>query len=458
MTLVTTAQFGGEYFADNIDTLPRTKRLAQFYFASFWCILFTGAIRKWLFPHVTVFYLLQDVPIVLCYLYALVTLRFTRGYLCFGIIVLSVLITLQGLLQIIELGISPVIVAIGLHHYLLYLPMLLTFPLGLTFKYRREFIKWNLLLALPMSLLALAQAVSSTSAWVNKTSEGETMGLPGVDVPRVTGTFNFGVFFGIWIGMALALCLGEWLLPAERRIFKSRSLLILSTFSLVLTCLISGSRQNLLLAALAVVGAMIAAILIRSTRVIAVIAGILLSLPLAAALTFVISPTEFQVMHERLTGKSGSANLKDRTFGTLYQWLTEPEFSLIGRGVGLGVDAAHVGSDNAYLYTYDLSEGDTIRNVMELGTPVGILYVVARFSLMIGFIFLAIRLVHYSPHVLPLSLLMFGQAAADLTRAATMTSTQVMIGYAFILGVYFYPQIEEMNVTELDLSERTAAV
>jgi hypothetical protein len=53
---------------------------------------------------------------------------------------------------------------------------------------------------------------------------------------------------------------------------------------------------------------------------------------------------------------------------------------------------------------------------------------------------------------------MFGQAAADLTRAATMTSTQVMIGYAFILGVYFYPQIEEMNVTELDLSERTAAV
>ena len=68
------------------------------------------------------------------------------------------------------------------------------------------------MLSLPMCLLALAQNASPKSAWVNRTSEGEAFGVSGAEVVRVMGTFNFALFYGIWVATALALCLGEWLL------------------------------------------------------------------------------------------------------------------------------------------------------------------------------------------------------------------------------------------------------
>lgn len=435
-----------------VESMASTKRLAQLYITSFLFIIFTGAVRKWIFPRSPIFYVLQDVPITLAYVYALVRMRFTRGYLLLGILALSSVLILLGLVQIVGLGLSPFMVSIGLHNYLLYFPMLVTFPLALTPKYRRLFIKINLLLAYPMAALGLVQALSPTSALINKTSEGETMGLPGADVARITGTFNFGAFFGIWIGTALALCLGEWLLPYHRRVFKSRLILAISTAVLSLTCLISGSRQNILLCALVVFGALWAAIQIRSVRVIAISLGVILSLPLMAALTYVIVPTEFLILQDRLTGTNGT-DLQSRILDSYYLWITDPKFSFIGRGIGLGIDAAHAGSVDAYNYTYALSENDTARTVMELGTPVGYFYVAIRFGLMVGFVLLAVKLVRSSPHVLPLACLMFGQVSADLTRAATMTCTQVMVAYAFILGVYFYPEPEIVQYAEFPLPE-----
>ena len=45
-----------------------------------------------------------------------------------------------------------------------------------------------------------------------------------------------------------------------------------------------------------------------------------------------------------------------------------------------------------------------------------------------------------APHVLPLAFFSLAQAyQSDLTRSATMTASQVMLGYAFILGVYYHP-------------------
>jgi hypothetical protein len=417
-----------------------TRRIAQFYFATFWTIIFTGSVRKWLFPHTAAFYLLQDVPITFAYLYAIYKGFFTRGLLFFGIFLVSSVITLQALLQLVVIGLSPVIAGVGLHHYLYYLPMLLIFPLGLTPKYRRNFIRWNLFASFPMLLLSVAQAMSPTQAFINRTSEGDAMGLPGVEIARVCGPFNFSIFYGIWIGTALSMCLGEWLLPRHQRAVQNRFILPAATFGWGLIALVSGSRQNVLLCAAAVLGAVIAAVLIRSMRVLAVLLGFCISLPVVVGMVYVISPTEFATVSDRFTSDSGSSDVKDRISASFYGWITETPFSLIGKGTGMGVDAAHFGSSDAYNFTYGLSEGDTMRNVMELGTPVGFFYVFLRFAFIIGMIFLASRLVYVSPHCLPLAFLLFAQTLADLTRAATMTATQVMVGYAFIFGVFLYPQ------------------
>jgi hypothetical protein len=415
--------------------------MAALYFASFWCILFTGAVRKWIFPHISIFYLFQDIPITAAYLYALWSGLFTRGYILIGGLFLSVLLTLQGLIQVINSTNTIFVAVVGFHHYLYYLPMLVVFPLCLIEKYRRDFIRWNLWISLPMTLLVVAQSLSPKNAFVNRTSEGDAFGLPGVEVARVSGTFNFVAFFAIWISMAVALCMGEWLLPRKRRVIQRTWLLGLCTFGLVLSSLISGSRSIVLLVVIALLGALLAAAILGSGRAIAAIIGFCLLLPVAGAATYFISPIEFNTVRERLTGERGSAESQGRVLNIFYTFITVPEFSLIGAGIGMGVDASHFGNANAYNFTYDLSEQDIVRNVMELGTPVGLTYVFLRIGFLFGVFLLAVRIVRTgtSPHVLPLSFILFAQGMQDFTRAATMTSTQVMIGCVFILGAYIYP-------------------
>ena len=98
---------------------------------------------------------------------------------------LATILTLQGLLQVIVLGLSPFVAVVGIHNYLFFLPILFIFPLCLTPKYRRNFIWWNLIGSIPMCLLAIAQNISPKQAWVNRTSEGgEAFGVPGADVAR----------------------------------------------------------------------------------------------------------------------------------------------------------------------------------------------------------------------------------------------------------------------------------
>ena len=415
--------------------------MARLYFASFWAILFTGAIRKWMAPGTSILYLLQDVPIGAAYLYGLWKGFFDRGYLLLSIALLSTIILLQGLAQIIISGLDVFVAFVGFHNYLFYLPMLLVFPLCLTEKYRRDFVRWNLLFSIPMCLLAIAQAMSPKSAFINQSTGGDAFGVPGADVARVTGTFNFVAFYNIWVGMAVALCMGEWLLPKARRVIGRPWLLILCTLTVNLCHLVSASRGAIALAAIGVLGAMVGAIILGSSRAILAIGGIFVLLPVAAGMTYLISPAEFNIVVVRFTGEGVKADLTDRVEEGLVGFATVPKFSLIGAGIGMGVDASHVGNAETYNFTYDLSEQDTIRNVMELGTPVGLLFVLTRLAFIYGVVFLSIQMVRNgtSPHVLPLSFVLLAQTYQDLTRAATMTATQVMIGYAFILGAYYYP-------------------
>ena len=418
------------------------RLMARFFFATFWTIIFTGAVRKWVFPGVAVVYLLQDVPIALAYLYALWSGTFTRGYLTLGVIVFSSLVTMQALVQMIIPELNPFVATVGLHHYLFYIPMLLVFPICLTEAVRRRFIFWNLMLSLPMCMLALAQNALPKSSWINRSSEGEGFGVSGAEVARVMGTFNFALFYGIWVAMAVSLCFGEWLLPQERRTIRNRGLLIACTFAANLCHLVSASRLVIVLSGLALAGAIIAAVVLRSGRAIVAMGGICVLIPLAAAATFVISPDEFNVVRDRFTGQQYQTENQSRVADALIGFLTVPKISMLGAGIGMGVDAAHAGNADAYNFTYSLAEQDLIRNVMELGTPIGMIYALTRVGFAFGMIALAIGIVRRgsTPHVLPLSVYLIGQAyTGDMTRNATMTATQVMVGYAFILGAYYYP-------------------
>lgn len=451
--LATVLQYGEGITFDVPREYAPVRTVARLFFATFWMVMFTGAIRKWMFPHTTILYILQDVPIALTYAYALWKGVFNQGLMLMGIIVFSVILTLQGLLQVIVSGLNTFVFVVGLHNYLFYLPMLVIFPICLTEKYRRNFIRWYLLSSLPMCALAVAQAESPLSAFINRTSEGDAFGVPGADVARVSGTFNFVYFYAIWVAIGVALSLGEWLLPIERRAIRSRLLLVLCTVAINLCHLLSASRLAIANAAVAIVGGLICAIVIRSVRAIAAIAGVLVLLPLVAGATYLISPSEANIIVERFTGKSYQQEGVGRVEYTMVGFLTEPPFDPVGAGIGMGVDAAHAGSANAYDYTYQLSEEDSIRTVMELGTIVGLFYILVRIGFLVGMIFVAFQIVRSgsTPHVLPLAVFLAAAGyIGDLTRSATMTATQIMLGYSFILSAYFHPDRPTDNGTAYD--------
>jgi hypothetical protein len=457
--LATALQYVTEVTVEQPRETRSVRNMARLFFACFWTILFTGAVRKWMFPGTSALYLLQDVPIGIAYVYALWTGLFARTYLMLGIVVLSVVIMLQAALQIIVPGLPPFIAFVGLHNYLFYLPMLFIFPLCLTEHFRKNFIWWNLIGSLPMCLLAIAQAKSPPQAWVNRTSQGDAFGVSGSEIARVSGTFNFGSFFGLWVALAVGLCMGEWLLPKHRRAIKRTWLMVLCTVAANLCHLVSGSRGAIALAGLAILGAMVAAIVLGSTRAILAIGGICVLMPVVAAMTYVISPAEFNIVSERFTGDEYVADSKNRALEGFIGFATEPKFSLIGAGVGMGVDASHVGNADAYNFTYQLSETDIIRTVMELGTPVGLSYALIRICFALGMIFIAVQVVRRgsSPHVLPISFFCFFQMyQADLTRNATMTCSQVMVCYSFILGAYYYPDNTSLELEADDSLTRSA--
>ena len=419
------------------DEDRRQLVMARLFFATFWAIFFVGAVRKWMFPGLGILYLAQDVPIGLAYLWAFWAGFVRRTVLLWGFLWLSAIVMLQAFSQMLVIGLSPLVALVGLHHYLFYIPMMLVFPVALSDFHRRKFILWNLLLVIPISVIAALQSVSPKQAFINLTAGGEAMGVSGSDVVRSTGTFNFTVPYGIWVAIAVSLVVGEWLQPKEARVIQSNLLMIVVTVAANICYLVSGGRSVIMLSAIAILGGVVAAIMKGSKRTLMTLGLGLITLPLLVGLTAVIAPHEYDIIMLRFTGEQYVDEAQGRTQTMAVGFLTRPPVSLIGVGIGMGIDAAHPGDPSAYLYTYKYSEYDTVRIVYECGTAVGLFYDAVRIAVGVGMVLLAFNVVRRggAPHVLPLAFVMFIQCyLGDLTRLGTSTFSQVALAYAFILG------------------------
>ena len=429
-----------------LDTLSPQKhevqqrRLLRLFFATYWLIVFTGAIRKWLFPTHQIFYLLQDIPIAIAYLYALVTGLFTRVYLALGIALLCAVLIVHGLLQVVLIDLPIKVLVIGLHNYIFYLPILLIFPLAMNADGRKKYIRWNLLLNIPMTLLLVAQSRSSATAFINRTTALKGFGGLEGDLARGTGTFNFVSFYAVWLSMVLALCMGEWLISQERRAC-GKLLLIASTAGALLSTAVSGERTSLGLAAIIVIASMAAAVVLRAIRPMLITVGVLLLAPGIMLIAIQISPTMLRAFEARTTNSFNVQDSKRRIVYMLTGFIPQ-RYDPVGAGLGEGSNAAHVGEVDGYDATYSLDEQDLPRTVDELGTFSGSLYVLMRIGTAVGLLLLGMYLLvnQRYPHSLLLSVLVFVQFyLADMTRNSSMTATQELLAASFVLGVFYFP-------------------
>ncbi len=418
--------------------------LAGLFMAAWICVVLQGALRKWVFPGVTIIYLVQDVPLIMAYVYALYKGLIWGGKMLWFCVTICIVLSIQTMIQLIVLDIPGFMAVIGLHHYIFYVPILFLAPVCYNYKHRLRFLRWNMLSVIPMAMIATLQSRAPRGAWINQTSAGSdtAFGVPGTDVVRATGTFNFTLAYSIWCGFAVALVVGEWLLPPERRAFRSRAMLLVISMSALVATMVSGSRTAVLMAALAFLGGMAAVLFTRNYVLLLRFAGILLLIPAFGLVSYMLSPVSFEGNLNRFTSEGAEQDAGKRISGMTIGFLTAPSFSLLGKGIGYGIQAAHAGSVNAYIVT--LSEDEGSRTVQELGSVSGIALTLVRYSAGVLLIFTGFRALqlprgHRFPHAVPLAFsvvptLMVG----ELVRSAPVMATQAYICIALICGAMLF--------------------
>jgi len=431
--------------------------LAHLFMAGWICVLIQGALRKWVFPGLTILYLIQDLPLLLAYIYAFrkgLVWGGKLGWTCIGI---SILLGIETLLQLIFGDLHMRTAVVGLHHYIFYLPILFLAPVAYNFRHRLRFIRWNLIVIIPMALIAALQSRAPKGAWINRTTAGDEggFGLVG-DTVRATGTFNFTLTYSLWCGIAVGLVLGEWLLPPSRRSFKSKTMLLVCTLSAVLATMVSGSRTAVALAALGFVGAFAAVVVTRNVKHIVRFTAVLVSLPVITVISYFAAPVSFSAVVDRFSGEGVEEQLATRVEHMFVGFTYVPEYSVLGAGIGYGIPAANPGAGANIGIV--LSEHEPIRIVQEMGTYVGTGLVIFRYVTSIGLMLFSFKCLtlprgHSMPHAVPLA---FAVApiltVGELVRSAPMLATQVFYIMAFIFGAYLFKD-EPLESGRVSLSE-----
>lgn len=424
--------------------------------ATWLCVLLQGALRKWFFPGSGALYLVQDVPLTLAYIFALWKGLVWGGRLAWMCMVISAVLAVQTLLQVIFGDLQLRTAVMGLHQYLYYLPILFLAPVCFNFKHRRRFIRWNMLIIVPMALIAALQSRAPSGAWINRTSAGEDTGLGGLSAGhvRATGTFNFTVSYAIWCGFVVGLVMGEWLLPPQRRSFQSKAMLIICTMGAIVATLVSGSRAAVMLAAMAFLGGFAAVIVTRNVRLIVRFAAVIILLPVLVLVSYFAAPANFTAVVDRFSGEGNQQSIEERIdkMFTAFAWAAS--YSGLGAGIGVGIPAANPGHVG-----FVLSENETIRTVQEMGTYTGTVLVLLRYAaglslVLVSFRVLRLPLGHNLAHAVPLAfaaapIIMVG----DLTHSAPVTATQAYFWSALILGALLFRH-EPVLPAALQLSKK----
>ena len=428
----------------------RQDQLLQLFLATYVLTVCTGAIRKWLFPSMTALYFLQDLPILAAYVYAFRYKLYKNGPVAWGIAIISALLLGQSLIQFAVLNLQLKIAVVGYHAYLFYLPMLFIFPLAMDARGRSRYIRWYLLANIPMSVLAVLQSRASAGSFLNRTTGAKGFGGLGGDLARVSGTFNFAAFYAIWLSFCFAFAVSEWLLPQYRRSIQNRAVLLASTLGSLLSLAVSGERGAVGSALIAMTGVAVVAALLKNYRALLIVAVLVMSAPVTVGLAALVSPRMLTGFENRFTNTHNVNMTKVRILNLMASFIPQTS-DPVGMGLGYGVDGSHAGEVGSYEFTYQLSETDLARNLLELGVVTGSFYVAWRMFFCLGLVLISFKLAvdNISPHALPLSLLIFGQSyVGDWTRNSTMSTTQDFLVACFVLGAFYFRDYDIPGISE----------
>ncbi|WP_312496605.1 O-antigen ligase family protein [Pseudomonas cremoris] len=352
-------------------------------------ILFEGILRKWLLPGLSsLIYFIKDPIVIYIYWCAFRFGFFSRNLLSayfIGLLVVFFFVVGAFLLSSPE---GFVIYGYGVRNYLLYFPLI--FVAGKTLRrvdvYR--FARITLFAAIPICVLVVLQYSSGPEAYVNKgIGDDDFIFMIADGVVRPYGTFTFTAGHVVYVSACFAFLVAAIFDKALfQAVFARRFLLFgASAVSVAVMCFLTGSRSIYAYAAIVLLAALMVALIKKSQR--NLLALFFLVTALVVSLLIFMSSDSYQILVERnRSAVASEGSPVARAFSSLYAFTkVVDDAPLWGHGIGSGTNAAstllRAGREQGAGFL--LAEDEWSRIVLEMGLPIGGLFILFRIFVLV---------------------------------------------------------------------------
>ncbi len=407
---------------------PADRTMENLVLTLFWLLLLEGALRKWVVPGYSRYlFFIRDPFVLLLYWQALRVNAF-RGaspFLPIGLAFAAVALLL-AFAQSISFG-DPrlmTVLAYGWRQYFFYLPLPFVMAATLNSESLQRFARHAFFAMILMAPLVVLQTATSPASVINRgISDDEDLQFKSFAYTagriRPSGSFTSNVGLKELIPSTFALLLAALLLPNGMR--KMRTPWLMAAAAATATCLaLSSSRAAFVHFALVVLAALLLGLVTQVTA----IRGRALSIPIAlvvagAVLYPLVFPEALGLILNRVseaaaaTGGS-SLGILDRALAETVGFIDFLDHTpLIGYGLGLGGNGrTYLGSSDPALMAKVAAESDWSRHIVDLGSIVGVLFIMYRIAFTISLLFSSLKAARQSSN--PLPLLLFGYVGIGL--------------------------------------------
>jgi hypothetical protein len=364
----------------------------------FWLLIFEGALRKWIAPSLSApLLVIRDPLVLLIYVQALRYRKFQTDALLLPFFALVSCFLVLAVFQItLSIGGGVLVSLYGLRTNFLHLPLIFVLPQALWREDVLRIGKWTLMLAVPMTLLMVLQFFSPPNSWLNAATIAEGQQIQSaLGRIRPAGTFSFATGVAHFYVLATTFAVYGLL---ERKAPYPKWLLWAAVVSIAAVQPVSGSRLLVLGCGLVLVAALLSGLLNpgRVERL------LVMAIVIAAAVEILLLTSFFReaviVFTTRWNDASAAAGGVKQGLvwrflgGFIDPFLLVPEVGLLGKGIGMGTNAASALMTGSFQFL--LAEGEWSRVVLEAGPVLGFSFLIYRVWLAGVMAFRALRAVN----------------------------------------------------------------
>lgn len=412
-------------------------------------VIVEGAIRKWVLPQASdLVYFLKDIVLLGAYARYYIFDRMSRPSIDSSLV--KALLWIAALIisfQVLNLRLASVAVGLfGFKAYLWYVP--LCFMLRDLFRTSEElqtFLKWYLLLAIPVCVLGVFQFFSPPNSPINTYVAGEEVdiatfgGSDEINRARITGTFSYISGYTAYLSVCQALLLSV----LTSKLNKVWLVILMGALALLMgNMLMTGSRGPVLSGVVVFAGFLLFNQLgqrreVRKGLTILLLAGVICSV--ASMYWF---PEALDAFWQRATTSDSTSGRVTSTFLEPLEMLSDPEVLGYGAGAthpGGTMLRARFGLPDPAVAPPD-AENEPVRVMLELGVLGFLVWYAIKLYLILAL--WRTRVQVRNPFLKNLALAAF-LVHLTLLSGTTVLNHTVHVYFWFMAGfIYLLPRLE----------------